>query len=143
MSNDKMFIPVTQRAAHAYKNVGIQSQIAGASPHELIELLFNGFLGTLSEAKAHLAAGNVPEKSRCISKASRILTEGLQSALDPMGGELSSSLSGLYGYCATRLMVAHLNNDAKPIDEVIELIEPVASSWKSIRNEIGSGAPHV
>jgi len=127
-----MYMSTTQRMASTYKRVGVESRVESASPHELITLLFEGLLATLSAAKVHMAAGNIEAKSKAITKASRIITEGLKGSLDPRGGDLSDNLGLLYDYCAASLMQAHLKNDAALIDEVIGLIGPVCETWKSM-----------
>lgn len=127
-----MYTSVSHRMASTYKKVGVESRVESASPHELISLLFDGLLTTLSAAKLHMAAGNIPAKSQAITKATRIITEGLKGSLDPKGGDLSDNLSMLYDYCVTSLMQAHLKNDAAMIDEVIGLIGPLSETWKSL-----------
>ena len=61
--------------------------------------------------------------------------EGLKAGLNmPQGGGLASNLRGLYDYAIQRLSLANLRNDRALITEVINLIEPVAESWKQIRS---------
>lgn len=118
--------------ANTYKRVGVESRVESASPHELICLLFDGLLVSLTAAKAHMAAGDIQGKSKAITKATRIITEGLKGSLDPKGGDLTDNLSMLYDYCVTSLMQGHLKNDAAMIDEVIGLIGPLSETWKSL-----------
>lgn len=127
-----MYMSTSQRMASTYKRVGVESRVESASPHELIALLFDGLLTSLSVAKAHMEAGNIEGKSNAISKSTRIITEGLKGSLDPRGGDLSDNLGLLYDYCVTSLMQAHLKNDTALIDEVIGLIGPVSETWKNI-----------
>jgi flagellar protein FliS len=127
-----MYTSVSHRMASTYKKVGVESRVESASPHELIALLFDGLLTTLSAARLHMAAGNIPAKSQAITKATRIITEGLKGSLDPKGGDLTDNLSMLYDYCVTSLMQAHLKNDVTMIDEVIGLIGPLSETWKSM-----------
>lgn len=129
-----MYTPVSQRIASAYKKVGVESRVETASPHELISLLFEGLLSSLSAAKIHLASGNVAAKSQAITKSMRIISEGLKGSLDPQAGELSQNLGLLYDYCVAQLMQAHLKNDVELIDEVVNLMAPVADTWKNMHN---------
>jgi flagellar protein FliS len=75
----------------------------------------------------------VAAKGRAITKAVRLLDEGLKAALNPDGGELSVNLGNLYDYCIRRLTEANLHNDVAAVDEVKRLIEPVADGWRAIR----------
>ncbi len=133
-----MFTPVSSRAASAYRQVGVESGVDGASPHMLIKMLFDGLTQSLNAARGALQRGDVPEKGRQIGKAVRILEEGLKMGLNPaQGGEIASNLGALYDYCVGRLTLANVRNDAALVEEVARLIAPVAQGW----NEIGAGTP--
>jgi len=128
-----MFTPVSARAASAYKRVGAQTSIEGASPHQVICLLFEALLRSLHTARGALARGDIEAKGEAIGKAVRILEEGLKSGLDmEAGGELAINLNGVYNYSILRLTTANLKNDASLIEEVTQLIVPVFDAWKSI-----------
>lgn len=128
-----MFTPVSARAASAYKRVGAQTSIEGASPHQVICLLFDALLLSLHSARGALARGDIEAKGEAIGKAVRILEEGLKSGLDmEAGGELAVNLNGVYNYSILRLTTANLKNDVSLIEEVTQLIVPVFDAWKSI-----------
>lgn len=131
-----MYSPVSSRAASAYRQVGVQSGIDGASPHMLIKMLFDGLVQSLNAARGAMQRGEVEEKGRHLGKAVRILEEGLKGGLNPaQGGELVVNLRALYDYCIKRLTLANLRNDVSLVEEVVELIAPVAQSW----DQIGAG----
>lgn len=128
-----MFSPFGARSVSAYQQVGVQSVVSEASPHQLIKMLFDGLLHSLNTASAALQRGDVEEKIRQISKSVRILQEGLMMGLDlEKGGELAENLLALYDYCVVCLTQANVGNDVKKIEEVIKLIGPVANSWAAI-----------
>lgn len=128
-----MFTPVSARAASAYKRVGAQTSIEGASPHQVICLLFEALVQSLNLARGSLARGDIDGKGQSIGKAVRILEEGLKAALDiESGGELAINLRGVYNYSILRLTTANLKNDITLIEEVTQLIVPVFDAWKSI-----------
>ena len=130
-----MYTPVSSRAASAYRQVGVQSCVADASPHMLIKMLFDGLMQSLNAARGAMQRGQVEEKGRHLGKAVRILEEGLKGGLNPaQGGEIAANLRALYDYCVQRLTLANLRNDVGLVEEVVELIVPVAQSW----NEIGA-----
>lgn len=129
-----MFTPVGLRAVSTYRQVDVKSVVENASPHQLITMLFSGLLSTLREAKGAMSRQDVPEKGRLMIKAVRILEEGLRGGLDKQrGGEVAANLDLLYSYAVKRLTQANLTNDPMLIDEVIELIEPIASGWSDIQ----------
>jgi flagellar protein FliS len=96
-------------------------------------------LQAVGTARAALARGEVAVKCEQITKAVRILGEGLKPALNlDKGGPLATNLNGLYGYCVVRLTQANLRNDDAALSEVIQIIEPVAQGWKQIGPSIGA-----
>ena len=142
MKESHMYTPVSSRAASAYRQVGVQSVVEGASPHMLIQMLFDGLVQSLNAARGALERGQIDEKGRHLSKAVRIIEEGLRGGLNPVqGGELVTNLNALYGYCVNRLTLANLRNDPALIEEVVALILPVAQSWSQIGSDNGAKAP--
>lgn len=135
-----MFGPARARAATAYRQVGVESMVDGASPHRLIQMLFDGLMQTLNAARGALQRGEIQEKGRLINKACRILEEGLKASLDPAQGEIASNLSALYDYCNNRLMLANARNDVTLIDEVVSLVTPIADGWRQIAPAQAEGA---
>lgn len=128
-----MFNSVSFRAAATYKTVGVETRVSQASPHVLVDMLFEGLLQALRAARGALERGDIATKGKQIGVAVRILDEGLKGGLNlAKGGELAGNLNDLYDYCISRLTMANARNDDKALGEVILLIEPVASGWKQI-----------
>jgi flagellar protein FliS len=119
--------------AGAYASVGIETSVSGASPHRLIELLFNGFVDSIGLARAAMRSGQIEQKGKSISRAARILEEGLKAGLNLQeGGRLAEDLSLLYSYIAVRLTYANRRNDEAALDECLRLINPLREAWISI-----------
>ena len=137
-----MYTPPSLRAAMAYKNVGVQSSVEFASPHQLIDLLFDGLVVALASARGALQRGDVSAKGVQIMRAVRLLNEGLKAGLDnERGGALAERLASLYDYCIERLTLANVRNDGEMLAEVAALIAPVAQGWKEIgRPSVGQPA---
>ncbi|MDH1253836.1 flagellar export chaperone FliS [Comamonas thiooxydans] len=136
-----MFSPVSSRATSAYRQVGVQSGLESASPHRLVQMLFDGLLQNLNTAIGALQRGDIELKGQQIGRAVRILEEGLKGGLNrEQGGELAANLGSLYDYCVQRLTQANLRNDAAPVEEVLTLMSPVAKSWQEIGETAQSAA---
>ena len=132
-----MFTPVSMRSVNTYKTVGLETSVTGANPHQLVSLLFDALQQSLASAKAAILSGDIATKGRSISRAVRILEEGLKASLDTdRGGDLAANLRTLYDYCILRTTEANLRNDATMIDEVIRLIHPVSDGWNQIRGQV-------
>jgi flagellar protein FliS len=121
-----------------YQQVGVETGVSGASPHELVKMLFDGLVEAIGKARYAMEAGDLETKGRAIGQASRILEEGLKAALNPAAGEIAANLFNLYSYVIRRLMEAHLRNDVHALDECRELLEPVREAWVAIGVRIGS-----
>lgn len=131
-----MFTPVSMRSANTYKTIGLETSILGASPHQLVSLLFDALQLSLATAKGAILSGDITVKGRAIGKAVRILEEGLKAGLDAnRGGEIAVNLRTVYDICILRLTEANFRNDATIIDEVIRLINPVSDGWQQIKSD--------
>ncbi len=128
-----MFSSSGYGAANAYRQVSAHSGVENASPHQLIQMLFDGLFQSLNAARRALQRGDIEEKGRHISKAVRILQEGLVVGLDlEKGGELAANLKLLYDYSVAQLTKANVRNDEHLVEEVIKVLQPVAQGWKEI-----------
>ena len=126
--------------AGAYRQVGVETGVAGASAHHLVVMLFDGFNDAVIQAKTALGQGRIETKCKEITRAVRIVDEGLKAPLDvAAGGELAHNLAALYAYVTLRLTHANLNNDAEALDECMRLLEPVRSAWLAIGPDAGLG----
>lgn len=54
-----MYTSLNRRAASAYAQVGVQSSVDGASPHQLIQLLFDALEKALNAAKGAMQRGDI------------------------------------------------------------------------------------
>ncbi|MDI3381258.1 flagellar export chaperone FliS [Xenophilus aerolatus] len=139
-----MYIAPYARAASAYRKVSVETNVDGASPHQLISLLFSGLRHSLAQAEAAVRSGDIAAKGTQIGRAVRFLEEGLKGGLDAtQGGELADRLGALYDYCVSRLTIANLRNDATAVAEVAALIAPVAQAWQDIGQTAAAKAPAV
>jgi len=121
--------------AAAYQANALEIQVAGADAHRLVTLLFEGFAQAAIEAQAALASGDTELKCRALTRAIRIVDEGLRSHLNlDAGGALARDLMELYGYVVQRLTQANSRNDPEFIAECLRLMQPLHEAWLSIGN---------
>lgn len=119
-------------ALRQYQTVNTQAQVSDASPHRLIQMLMEGGLSRLAQAKGAMLHGQNAQKGELISKAIAIIG-GLRESLDlQQGGEIAANLDRLYEYMVARLVEANIGNDVALIDEVAELLRNVKSGWDAI-----------
>ncbi|MDP1646497.1 MAG: flagellar export chaperone FliS [Thiobacillus sp.] len=123
----------SRNAACAYANVGLETGVVAASPHQLIVMLYEGAELAVRMAIKHMNEGDIARKSAAISKASSIILDGLRAALDPQqGGDIALQLGALYDYMNNRLMLAHVNNQTAPLEEVLGLLRELRGAWQQI-----------
>jgi len=123
----------TATALNAYKNVGIESGVAAADPHKLILMLYQGAMLAIASAKNQILRKQIAAKGASISKAIKIIDEGLKACLDvKAGGEIGKNLFDLYDYMNQRLLIANLKNDTAILDEVSNLLKELKGAWESI-----------
>ncbi|GDX04468.1 flagellar export chaperone FliS [Buttiauxella sp. A111] len=123
----------SSRGTQAYAQIGVESAVMSASPHQLIVLLFDGALSALVRARLFMQQGELAAKGEALSKAINIIDNGLKAGLDnEKGGEIAENLSNLYDYMIRRLMLANLRNDVEAIEEVEGLLTNIADAWKQI-----------
>lgn len=130
-----MFTSTGFRAASAYKRVSLET----SDSYQLVNMLFDGLLQSIADARAALKRGDVVTKCTQVSRAVRLIEEGLKPGLDVQkGGDLAANLNGLYGYCVLRLIYANLHNDDAVLGEVARVIEPLADGWKQMNGKLAA-----
>ncbi len=126
-----------QQLAAAYRQVGAETAVAGATPHKLVQMLFDGYLEAINQARGHMRAGHTEQKGRAITRAVRIVDEGLRASLNLSGGgPLAQDLHDLYGYVTMRLTLSNLRNDEAGLDECANLMRPLREAWISIGPQV-------
>lgn len=122
------------RALRQYQKVNSHAQISEASPHRLIQMLMEGGLDRMAQAKGAMARGDIAQKGLLLGKAADIiggLREGIDAELIKTDESLQR-LDSLYAYMIARLTEANIHNDASMIDEVAQLLITVKSGWDEI-----------
>jgi flagellar protein FliS len=126
------------RALRQYQKVNSHAQISEASPHRLVQMLMEGGLDRMAQAKGALARGDIAQKGLMLGKAIDIVI-GLRDGLNAEKSDNPAYVQqeSLYAYMTNRLMEANLHNDADMIDEVARLMITVKEGWDAI------GAPQA
>lgn len=121
-----------QNATRTYRDIGLETRVAASDPLSLILMLYDGAIDALTQAQAHFNTGDCGARQAAISRAIRIVDEGLSAALNENGGEITHHLRDLYGYMTRRMLSASLAVDAAPLAEVQGLLKDLRSAWNEI-----------
>ena len=127
----------------AYTSASLESQVAGATPHQLIVLLFDGAINAMRRAEIYFQSGNIARRGEMISRAINIIDNGLRTGLNhEIGGQITADLERLYEYVSRTLMMVNLNKDPQPLPQLIELMTELAETWNEIdpmKKQAGNG----
>ena len=116
-----------------YQQVGVETRVGAADPHQLVALLFEGYMEALAQARGAMRSDQRESKGLALGRAVRIVEEGLRSSLDlQAGGSLARDLNELYNYLSMRLTMANLRNDEAMLDECQRLMLPLQQAWTAI-----------
>jgi len=130
----------SQRNARAYADVALSSRVLGASPAQLISLLFEGALAAVSKAGLHLQKGQAGERGAAISKAIEIIDSGLKGSLnhdvnDKAGKALAQQLAHAYEVIINHLLQANLHADAQRLALAQQMLTTLHEGWQqNLRN---------
>ena len=117
---------------HQYRKLELQTSVANASPHQLVDMLFEGVRDRVNQAIGAVEREDHASRNEAINSAVDILS-GLRASLDhDEGGELADNLEALYDYMQRRLFRANVENSATALVEVGDLISTLRSAWVAI-----------
>ena len=79
---------------------------------------------------------NIAERGLNIGKTYDIIIE-LNSTLDhKIGGKIASDLEQLYMFITDQFTKANINNDPKPLQEALKILETLYEGWKQAVEQI-------
>jgi len=120
----------------SYRKVSLESEIAVASPHRIIQMMFEGALQRIAQSKYAIQQKKQAQKGENIGKAISIIA-GLSGSLDmDAGPEISANLDSLYDYMLRRLTEANIANDVDMLDEVSALLRTIKEGWDAIPQDM-------
>lgn len=127
----KMFAPF-RNPAHTYHQLGTETSVSGASAHRLIDMLFEGASEFIAKADDAIARGDIASKGESITRAIRIVDEGLNAALDMSAGEVAENLRSLYLFVSMQLLTASRDNDRARLAVARRTLAEIHGAWKQI-----------
>ena len=121
------------RGARAYEKTGVETGVMAADPHKLVQMLFEGARLAIARGLLAMEQGDVQRKGESISRAIKIILEGLSASLSrDASPELADRLASLYDYIARRLTEGNARNNPTMIREADRLLAELESAWRAI-----------
>lgn len=117
-------------SARQYAKVGLESQVLGARPEQLISLLFQGARTAIKKAQFHLQRQETSQRGAMVSKAVNIVDSGLKAAVDKdVGGEVSEHLIASYELIVYHLLQGNLKEDSKHLETAEIMLKNLHEAW--------------
>ncbi|WP_343736935.1 flagellar export chaperone FliS [Achromobacter sp.] len=124
--------PTGSYSVRSYADIGLETQVMSATPERLITLLYQGARAAIGQARLHMQEGRVAERGTAITKAIKIVDEGLKMGLNmEAGGEIAANLSRLYDYIVRTLLMANLKADVEQLDIADRLLADLSDAWQT------------
>ncbi len=115
-----------------YQSVDIASRIEGATPHRLVQIMYEELLKALDAMAYATARGDYVQRGQHQSKVLAVLT-GLETSLDfDKGGQIAVDLVAIYREARRLVVAGGRDSDARPVAEARAMIEEIASAWDAI-----------
>ncbi|WP_373018347.1 flagellar export chaperone FliS [Thiomicrorhabdus sp.] len=131
-----MNMAMRNKFAQQYANNFVETAVSEATPHKLVEMLYDGALKNLNLTKVFIEQKNYEKKAEFSNKALSIIN-ALRAGVDmEKGRDVAGNLYDLYDYCYRRVLEASTKNDTVIIDEVIEHIKTLSDAWKEMPETI-------
>lgn len=113
-------------------NQYFEQMILSASPVEIVCLLYQRAIRSVRDAREHLKAGQILERTKAINHAWMVLLELVNSLDQSAAPEIAEKLHSLYGYMQARLLDANMQQAEEPLSEVLMLLTTLAEAWDGV-----------
>jgi flagellar secretion chaperone FliS len=109
-----------------------KSAVNGASPVQLVIMLYDGALRFMEAGKYALQQGDLERQNQNLQRAQKILME-LMSCLDmEKGGDISKNLLALYTYALNELIEGNMKDQAEPVERAMRVLSELREGWVEI-----------
>ncbi|MHB8763959.1 MAG: flagellar export chaperone FliS [Deferrisomatales bacterium] len=114
------------RGAQAYT----QTQVSTTTNQQrLIVMAYDGILKFLSQAKVHLANGELEAAETQWGRARAVVEELAGSLNQEAGGQIARNLWNLYVFFAQKITEANLRKLSAPADEIVPVVRKLRDAW--------------
>jgi flagellar protein FliS len=127
-----MTMMMNNNFAQKYANNYVETAVSEATPHKLVDMLYEGAVKNLTLVRVFIEQKNYAKKAEHVNKTLSIISN-LRDGLElEKGGEVAQNLYGLYDFAYRRLFEASAKNDVSMVDEVLDVIKPIREAWNEM-----------
>jgi flagellar protein FliS len=120
------------KGVNAYQSVGGRDQATTADPYQLIQMLMNGALQKLANAKGAMERKSYAEKSEHLTKALSIVN-ALQEGLDmSLNSDVGNNMYDLYDFVKRQIIAAMTQDSIEAVDNSLSVLRSLKEGWDSI-----------
>lgn len=132
-----MFMGQSQlKALKRYAAVDTDSRVEGATPHQLVRILFDELLLAIDAAVLALRGG---DRQKMTDRQTRALTilHALETSLDfNRGGDVALSLATIYRESRKRILEGSSTNNPESMEQARSFIGEISEAWTQIGPQI-------
>lgn len=121
---------MSYNALNQYK----QNTVFTATSEELTLMLFDGAIKFINIGKINIENKDTVKAHEALMRAQDIIIE-LNASLN-MDYEISNNLRSIYNFIMERLVDGNIQKDTAPLDEALELLQELRSTWKEAIKEV-------
>ncbi len=118
-----------------------KNAVNGASPVQLVVMLYDGALRFMEAGKAAMLRGDLPTQNHNLQKAQRIVLELMATLNMDQGGDISKNLMALYTFVLEQLVEANVQDSPEPIDHAMKTMSGLRESWAELERQQRTGLP--
>ena len=116
----------------SYRSVALSSRLEGATPHQLVQVMYEELLKALDAMAFATARGDYVQRGEHQSKVLAILT-GLETSLDfDKGGQIAVDLVAIYREARRLVVAGGRESDPKLVTQTRDMIQEISNAWDAI-----------
>jgi flagellar protein FliS len=128
-------------ARASYQRVDVTSRVEGASPHQLVTILYEELLKSLDAMALAAERNDYQKRGDRQAKVLRLIS-GLEISLDfDRGGDIAIGLARIYREARRLVVEGGRENDIAKLGDAREMLEKISTAWVEIGAEVGNLAP--
>ena len=104
----------------------------GASPVQLVVMLYDGALRFMEEGKRAIEAKDLETQNLKLQRAQKIVMELMSTLNFQKGGDIARSLVSLYAYVVGELVEGNMTDDPSRIDNAMKTMRELRDTWVQV-----------
>ncbi len=109
-----------------------KNAVLGASPAQLVVMLYDGALRFIEAGRAAMRAKDITRQNEALQRAQKIVSELLSTLDHDKGGEIATNLANLYYFVLSSLMEANIHDKEEPLDAASATLRELREAWVQI-----------